>query len=204
MDLDLCNAALALIACGPMADPERPNGRIEKAAALHCVQVRQEVCEANAWTHCDKTWRIEPETDGIVPPGGSFTYVGVLPADCLGVWRTSLTHWAVVMTGDGEATRRRIAWSGDSVILVRGSADVPYRLMNPLLKRACASRLAALLAPIQSERASDRKIHSDAALADELRCASRDALNRQEEPLFNSRWDPANSGGGENPRSGSW
>lgn len=206
MDLDLCNAALALLACGPMADPSRPNGRVEQAAARHCLQVRAEVCEAHAWSHCDKTWRLYPEADGIVPPGGGFTYVAVLPGDCLGVWKTSAPHWAVAMVGDGEETRRRIAWAGEAAILVRGSADVPYRVMNPLLRRACAAKLAALLAPIQSEKASDRKIHADLALADELRCAARDALNRQEAPLFNGRWDPANAGGDvtSDPRGGSW
>lgn len=204
MDVDLCNAALTVMGLDPMADPAKPRGRVEQAAARMHLDIRREVLEANHWTACDKVAKVEAEEDGAVPSG--FSYVGLLPADWLGMWNTTATNFAVVVVGEGETARRRIAWVGDASVTVRYSADIPYALMNPLLKRAARDKLAAVLAIVQSEKPGDRKVHEDLAVASEMKCASRDALNRREDPLFASSWDAANNLGDPygDPRRGSW
>lgn len=209
MDIDLCNAALDLLGLDPIADPALPRGRVEQAAVRQHIRLRGEVLEGNLWTACKKTATVEPEENGpeesVVPPG--YTYVGLLPADYLGLWRASATDYTIMAVGEGEDARTRIAWCGDAVLRVLYSGDIPFARMNPPLKQVCASRLAARLAIVQTDRASDRKIHGDAAVADEMRAAARDALNQKEAPLFANGWDTANAGAGDDPffnRGGSW
>lgn len=204
MDVDLCNAALELLGLDPMADPTKPRGRVEEAAARGHARLKQEVLESNRWTACEKVELVEPEENGLVPPG--YSYVGLLPADYLGLWRTDASDYTILAVGDGDATRTRIAWCGNAQLRILYSGDIPFARMNPLLKQTCAARLAARLAIVQTERASDRKIHGDAAMTDEMRAASRDALNRREQPLFTNGWDTANAGNGydRSNRGGSW
>ncbi|GIK50356.1 MAG: hypothetical protein BroJett013_30530 [Alphaproteobacteria bacterium] len=205
MDIDLCNAALDLLGLDPIADPARPRGRVESAAVRGCLRLRAEVLEGNLWTACKKAATLEPEAAGEVPPG--FSYVAVTPPDFLGLWKADAEAYTLMAIGEGESVRRRIAWRGGAAIRILYSGDIPFALMNPQLKQVCASRLAARLAIVQTERAADRKIHGDAAVADEMRAAARDALNQKEAPLFGSGFDTANAGVGDDPffaRRGSW
>lgn len=203
VDIDLINAALIPLGVAPMSDPGRPNGRIENSAVLVHLQVRREVLEGHHWTACDKVGEVTAEAGGLVPQG--YAYVGLLPNDCLGIWSVGGAEtFTIVVVGEGDAARRRLAWTGDRRVIVRYSADIPYRLMNPLLQRACADRLGARLRPIQTEDARDREGHENLALSSEMKCASRDALNRREAPLFRSRWDQVNAGAGDPSRGGSW
>jgi len=200
MDVDLCNDALSVLGLDPMADPAQPRGRVEQAASRMHLKVRREVCESNHWSACDKVGKVTPEEDGLVPPG--FQYVGVLPADYIGLWDCSATKFAIVVVGEGEAARPRLAWCGDNSTILRYSADVPYAVMNPLLQKTCRDELAAVLAILQTEKAGDRKVHNDIAITTRIQSSARDALNRKETPLLTSNWDPANAFGCRAP--GGW
>lgn len=191
MDVELCNAALINLGLDPMADPAKPHGRVEKAIVQMHLDVRAEVLEGNAWSACDSVARIEPEENGLVPPG--FSHVGLLPADYVGLWSSDASKLAIIKVGEGESARRRVAWCGAASVTIRYSANVPYAIMNPLLKKTCASKLAARVAHIQSDKPSDRKANEDLATQDEIKAAARDALNRHGAPLFHSRWDPLNA-----------
>lgn len=206
MDIDLCNAALTVMGLDPIADPARPRGRVETACVTQHLAIRRQVLEGSNWTACEKAAKLNPEAGGIVPPG--FAYVALLPDDYLGLWRASATNFSIVLVGDGAGARRRIAWDGDATIIIVYSADIPYVLMNPLLQKAARDALIAVLAPVNSEKMAERKAHADLAVASEMQCASRDALNRRQEPLFANGWDTANAGmeyGDPNlPRAGRW
>src|SRR5262245_17718234 len=128
MDLDFINAALTIMGLEAMADPNNPIGRVQLAAKRMHLDVRREVLELNRWTSGNSVAKIEPETGGLVPP--DYAYVGLLPADYLGMWRADAAQLKVLTVGDTpETAQQRIAWCGDAAIVVDYQRDVPYAMM---------------------------------------------------------------------------
>jgi hypothetical protein len=178
-DTELINAALVLLGETPLAHGAAPKTKVERAAATLARAVRHELLAKQRWTASLATAVVSPDDTLDVPLG--YVRAGALPEDLVTLWHAGSDRYTLF-------SGRKIAWTDGDTVKIEYARDVAYEQCDALLQHALATRLAYRLAHTIDTSDSRAERYRSQANDAELAAASKDALNRQEEPLLRSNW----------------
>jgi hypothetical protein len=180
-DVALLNDALSLLAEPALINAAAAKTPLEREVVRLAPAVKRELLAKQRWT-CATRYDIPVDPDADADAPTPFGFVGVLPADFLALWDADADAFSLLPD-------RRIAWSRVQRLRIVYAADVAYDLLDPLLQYALAARLAWRCAGHKAKVGADYvRMKREASTQAEIDAATRDALNRREEPLLSSHW----------------